>query len=455
MKNRRFSRKLITIIAVVALLASFFAINVAADETLIPSSGYAAVGVVDAEAHEAEVLLGTGEQGTVVFTGEAPAAGAVYGYTRDAQNVYTFTVPTANHGNSNQLADVGWAFWSEKNGWLWNANTQIYYPSTNPIFFRFGDNQWAVTTIYNFEGAGGASHMYGYALDVTEQDGSFYPGAFVFGGLGADGNIDKSGFDVMVPSLSGNSNLSTFTTELHEILLESGYAAIGVVDSANSLVEILKDTGEQGYVSFTGTAPVTGGVYRYSRHEGDVYTFAEPNANHGNSKVHDASGAGWYMGMNEAYGGYMWDAAPNLYWPTETTPVFLRSDANTWMVTTKDCFTTNVFVYAYQLDVSVRDATNAYYNTSAIVLGGLNADGTIGTLGFDQLKLPATSHDLSALTTPLHAVAQPDPSDPTPSDPAPIEPPPTTADHSAVASAIAVMLFAAAAVCLIVKKKHS
>ena len=72
MKNRRIT-KIIAIIAVVAMLASFFAISATADETTIPASGYAAIGVVDAGANKAEVLLGTGEQGTVFYNGNANA----------------------------------------------------------------------------------------------------------------------------------------------------------------------------------------------------------------------------------------------------------------------------------------------------------------------------------------------------------------------------------------------
>ena len=58
MKNRRLT-KIIAIIGVVAMLASFFAINATADETTIAASGYAAIGIVDAGANKAEVLLGT------------------------------------------------------------------------------------------------------------------------------------------------------------------------------------------------------------------------------------------------------------------------------------------------------------------------------------------------------------------------------------------------------------
>lgn len=421
MKNRKVSRKLIAIFAVVAMLSTFLAIHVAADEVNAPASGYAAVGIVDAEAHKAEVLLGTGEQGTVRFTGDAPAAGAVYSYTRSALNVYTFTVPNANHGYSNQLADAGWPFWSEKSGWIWNANIQYYYPGTNPIFFRFGENQWAITTLGNFEGAGGASHMFGYALDAVDNGGNFYPGAFVFGGYGEGGVIDNTGFNVMVPSLTATNNLSAFTNDLHEVPLEAGYAAIGAIDSENSLVEILKGTGEQGYVSFTGTAPVTGGVYRYARNEDNVYTFTEPTANHGNSKVHDASAAAWQMWMSEDYGCYMWDGALNHYWPTSTTPVFVRTGSDAWIITTSACFTNGASVMAYQLDTVARGGTN-YFDVGAVVFGGLNADGTIDTTGFDQLKLPETTADLSALTTALHPVDPPEKDPDQDPDPVPSEP---------------------------------
>ena len=425
MKNRAISRKLVAILTTVALLAAFFAIGAVAAETA-PATGYAAVGIVDAEAHKAEVLLGTGEQGTVVFEGEAPAPGAVYSYTRSGINVYTFTTPSANHGNSNQLGDIGWVFYSEKQGWLWDGAPNHYYPNNAPIFFRYGNGQWAVTTIFQFEGAGGAAGMNGYALDTAvNAGGGFTVGAFVFGGWVGDGSIDTTGFDVMVPSLSASAkNLNAFTQDLHEILLESGYAAVGYVDTANSQVEILKDNGEQGYVTYTGTAPVTGGVYRYGRQEGDVYTFTEPVANHGNSSLTDASKAAWMMWMSTDYEGYMWDASPNHYWPTATTPIFLRTSLTNWMVTTEACFTMNTQVAAYQLDVSPQSPGSTYYNTSAIVFGGLNANGTIDTTGFDALNLPQTSHDLSALTEPLHPVAEtPDPTDPPvdPTDP-PVDP---------------------------------
>ncbi len=445
MKNRTISRKLIAILTTVALLAAFFAIGAVAAETNAPAKGYAAVGVVDAEAHKAEVLLGTGEQGTVVFEGEAPTPGAVYSYSRSGINVYTFTTPSANHGNSNQLGDMGWVFYSDKQGWLWDGMINFYYPDVKPIFFRYGNGQWAVTTIFQFEGAVGAAGMNGYALDTaTNPGGGYTVGAFVFGGWVGDGSIDVTGFDVMVPSLSASAkNLGAFTQDLHEILLESGYAAVGYVDTANSLVEILKDNGEQGYVTYTGTAPVTGGVYRYGRQEGNVYTFTEPVANHGNSSLTDASKPAWYMGMSTDFEGYMWDSAPNHYWPTATTPIFLRTSLTDWMVTTEACFAMNVSVYTYQLDVTPQAPGSTYYDTQAIVFGGLNADGTIDTTGFDALTLPQTSRDLSALTNPLHPV------DDTPGD---IEPAPT-GDASGIVSAVVAMLFAAGAVCLIAKKK--
>ncbi|MBQ8579298.1 MAG: LPXTG cell wall anchor domain-containing protein [Oscillospiraceae bacterium] len=429
MKNCRISRKLIAILITLALLAAVAAIGAMAAETA-PATGYAAVGIVDAEAHKAEVLLGTGEQGTVYFNGNAPASGAVYSYTRDANNLYTFATPNANNGNSNQLADTGWNYWHTPNGWMWNALGQIFFPNSSPIFIRFGNDGWALGAISSFVETNGAGWIYGYMLDAFQTDAAnnyWAVGAIVLGGYN-NGSIDTTGFDTSFPSITATNSLAAFTTSLHAnvntdaIAVESGYAAVGYVDTANSQVEILKDNGEQGYVTYIGTAPVTGGVYRYGRNAKNAYTFTEPVANHGNSSLTDASKPFWWMWMNTEYDGYMWDSSPNHYWPTATTPIFLRTSLTNWMVTTEACFTANTQVAAYQLDVSIQAGSSSYYDTQAIVFGGLNADGTIDTTGFDALNLPQTSHDLGALTQPLHPVSV-DPTDPPvdPTDP-PVDP---------------------------------
>ncbi|MBE6974970.1 MAG: hypothetical protein E7436_05725 [Ruminococcaceae bacterium] len=391
--------KFITVMLILAMLVSVIAVSATADETTIPASGYAAIGIVDAEAHKAEVLLGTGEQGTVYFNGAAPASGAVYSYTRDANNLYTFTTPSANHGYNNQLGDIGWNLYYTPDGWLWPGNGEIFFPDGNPIFVRFGNDGWALTTIFDFVQNNGAVWVYAYLLDVTVRDANanyWNAAAIVVGGYN-NGTIDTSNYDVTFKNLTATNSLAAFTTSLHAnvntdaMILETGYAAIGAVDAANSYVEILKGTGEQGFVIYEGTAPTTGGVYRYSRNASNVYTFELPVANHGNSNTADASAGAWPTWMSAEYGGYMWDGALNHYWPSASTPFFVHTSANTWVVTDLSCLVTDngaTYRMTYQLDVTVRDASVNYYNTAAVVFGGLNADGSVDTTGIDSLNLP-------------------------------------------------------------------
>ena len=428
-KNTTF--KFITVMLIFAMLISVVAVSATADETNIPASGYAAVGIVDTEAHKAEVLLGTGEQGTVYFNGNAPATGAVYSYTRDANNLYTFTAERGNHGNSDQLAaGQAWNLFYTPNGWMWNGLGQTIFPNASPMFIRYGNDNWTLSALGNFVETNGSGWIFGYTLDEvqTDADKNYWAvGAIVLGGYN-NGSIDTTGFDTCLPSVTATNNLSAFTTSLHanvntdSIILETGYAAIGAVDAANSYVEILKGTGEQGFVIYEGTAPVTGGVYRYSRNASNVYTFEAPVANHGYSSLTDPSMALWQMWMTADWGGVMWDSALNHYWPTDSTPVFLRTSLTDWTVTDKSCFVTGTQVYGYQLDVSVRDAANAYYNTSAIVLGGMNSDGTFDATGLNALNVSAPAHDLSALTNPLHALPTPPATEPEATEPEATEP---------------------------------
>ena len=429
-KNTTF--KFITVMLIFAMLISVVAVSATADETNIPASGYAAVGIVDAEAHKAEVLLGTGEQGTVYFNGNAPASGAVYSYTRDANNLYTFTAERGNSGNSDQLGDTGWNLFYTPNGWMWNGLGQIIFPNASPIFIRYGNDNWALSSLGNFVETNGAGWIFGYTLDEVQTDAVnnyWAVGAIVLGGYN-NGTIDTTGFDTCFPSITATNSLATFTTSLHAnvntdaIILETGYAAIGAVDAANSYVEILKGTGEQGFVIYEGTAPVAGGVYRYSRNVNNVYSFELPVANHGNSSTIDASAAAWPTWMSADFGGYMWDGAYNHYWPSASTPFFVHTAANTWTLADVTCLVTNTNTYrmTYQLDVTVRDAANHYYNTAAVVFGGLNADGSVDATGIDALNLPATSHDLSALTNPLHELPTPPATEPPATEPPATEP---------------------------------
>lgn len=188
----------------------------------------------------------------------------------------------------------------------------------------------------------------------------------------------------------------------------SGYAAIGIVDADAHKAEVLLGTGEQGTVFYNGDAPTTGGVYRYTRDENNLYTFYTPDANFGNSSLTDASKGCW--GSYTSGNGYMWNwnGAENLFFWSVNSPVFLRTSMTEWMVGTNACFVEGVMVASYYLDITENATGHPHYNVSAFVFGGLNADGTIDTVGFDSLKLPETKHDMSSFTTPLHPVAEPE-----------------------------------------------
>ncbi len=149
---KRASKLLSVLLAVAILLVTFLSVSVPAyAETA--DTGYAAVGLVDATACKAEVLLGTGEQGWVKFTGTAPTAGAVYKFSRDDANVYTFSELKAGpNADIDQLTDAGInvQFGGAPHDevyqpYMWDGNTILYgYFDDTPVFIRFSATEWSV-----------------------------------------------------------------------------------------------------------------------------------------------------------------------------------------------------------------------------------------------------------------------------------------------------------------------
>ena len=405
MKSHSLTTKLIAILAVVALLAGYFVMGVVADDqTAIPASGYAAIGIVDETAHKAEILLADGTQGSVYFSGSAPKSNVLYRYTRDANNLYTFTgmVDTMN-GNADPALHYGNAMWFEPNGWFWTATLVHYYPYSNPIFVRYGDGKWSIKTLNEFTAPGGAACAYTFVFDVDSSSGMNVPAVTLLGGMAADGSIDTAGIETLLGSLNAEYDLSAFTTDLHanvnldNVVVETGYAAVGLVDAANNRAEILKADGTQGYVTYAGTAPATGAVYQYDRNTKNVYNFTLPSANHGNSNQLDATTA-WGIGYNP--NGWMWDAMINYYYPGNN-PIFVRFGGDQWAVTKLSAFGNDVSAMSYLLAATANPGGG--YIPGAVVVGTLNADGTVDTSGYATL-IPgvSASANLSALTTPLH-----------------------------------------------------
>ncbi len=399
------------------------------------ATGYAAVGKVDAAESKAEVLLGTGEQGWVKFAGTAPTAGAVYKYTRDGENIYTFTTLKGNPGEiSDQLADGGWniQFGGAVDNlayppYMWDASSNLYLLSqSTPVFIRYSETSWRLTdwsigsTVTNNDGSCTA-----YFLNMVSPSRNatftYDVGAVVIG--------QYSGGAITEPNLSGmgspvaDKDLNEFTAPLHDYepdtptpepppetpaIVATGYAAVGFVDTAASKAEVLLGTGQQGWVTYTGTAPTAGAVYKYSCDDGNVYTFTELKAGmaaNGN-QLTDA-------GMNVQFGGapdnadyppYMWDGAATLYGLTEATPVFVRHSATEWGLMDwsigGSVVANDGSITVYVLDVTSPGAKYTC-DVGAVVIGQC-ADGAVSAPALADIGSPVAEFHLGALSAPLH-----------------------------------------------------
>ena len=404
MKTTSLSKRFLAMLTVIAMLASFFAMSAfAVEDSSIPASGYAAVGIVDKESHKAEILLADGTQGTVYYNGADPIANGFYTYTRDGNNLYTFTDPVdVNNGNQNANQHYGTLMWYHSSGWFWTSNYDHFYPYSNPMFVRYGDNKWSIKSI-NETINPGAMYVFTYVLGVDSSSGQNIPAVTLMGGMTGNGTIDTTGFETVLGSLEAEYDLSAFTTALHAdvnldaIILETGYAAIGYVDTASHKVEILKADGTQGSVYYTGEAPRTDAVYRYSRGAGNLYTFTNVL---GNSGYSDQLATGWnyYYTPN----GWMWAGNGPIYFPN-SSPIFVRYGNGGWALSSLSSFAdAGTWVYGYMLDEYQTDAANNYWAVGAIVIGGYT-NGTVDTTNFDVcLPNVSATNSLSSFTTDLH-----------------------------------------------------
>ena len=222
MKKDSLIKQVLFAILVFAMIISMLRTNVSADSAFIPASGYAAIGVVNASVKKAEVLLGTGEQGTVSYNGITPKTGAVYAYTRDKDNFYTFTELKANIDNCDQLTTSGRPFYWTNQGWVWDPSGNIYFPYNEPMFVRFGNNQWAITTIYktNLNPNNKTISMYMLGATDTDTPQRYYVGAIVVGALKNDGTVDRTNYDIACPDLQATNDLGTFSDNIENPISE-------------------------------------------------------------------------------------------------------------------------------------------------------------------------------------------------------------------------------------------
>ena len=361
---------------------------------------------------------------------------------------------------------------------MWDGALNHYWPtSTTPVFARKSATTWVLTTSACFTTD---VNVMAYQLDAVRRGDSNYfdVGAIVFGGLKSDGTIDTTGFDQLkLPETS--VDLSALTTALHPAaeepdpseppedptedptessependgkytasgrVVESGYAAVGIVDSENSKAEVLLGNGKHGTVYFAGEAPKSGAVYGYKRHSNNIFIFTEKAGNFGNSDQL-AAGQAWNLWFEPM--GWAWDAnQPNDIFHVPTpTPIFLRYGGNKWALTTIEKVNqTNgaSWAYGYALDTEHQpdlDAQNNLknFNTGALVMGNLTADGTIDTTGFSELFGSAGANvDLSRFTSDLYS------------------PSAQTGDASPLAAAVIGLLFSAGTIGFVVTKRKS
>lgn len=105
--------------------------------TDIGTSGYCAVGVVDASAKTAKVVGQNGAVASVSYTGDDPAAGGLYGFSKSGDK-YKFTEVTFINGSG--LKDAAWQFRVLDNTGA-GAPDQIYtFDGSNERLYDFTDN---------------------------------------------------------------------------------------------------------------------------------------------------------------------------------------------------------------------------------------------------------------------------------------------------------------------------
>jgi LPXTG-motif cell wall-anchored protein len=111
------------------------------------------------------------------------------------------------------------------------ADMDTHTTDFRPIFLRFGDNKWVLTTIDKVIAADGAAYVMGYALDAVSVGdignglNNHTTGALVLGNMNADGTIDTTGFDVVFGLTAGDIDLGSFGADLYTPSAKTGDAS--------------------------------------------------------------------------------------------------------------------------------------------------------------------------------------------------------------------------------------
>lgn len=353
LKKRAFSASLAILAVLTMVTVLFGALSVGA-QAPYANSGFAAVGAVDTENKTATVLFTDGATATVGYTGTAPAAGAVHAYTRSGAK-FTFTLPTLNWGESDQLGNKTDASYGDGRGWAiypynWgfveafhqgDGQINYYYDWAGPVpvFIRYSATSWRVLNITSesmAHMAGGGLGTTGYFASYQHENGNYYCNLMVIGDndgatiVPATADTTKA-FDPEGNGwAAGDKDLSGAVPAVTAV----GYAAVGKVDTEGTKAQVLLDNGSDGTVAYKGTAPTTGAIHYYEQYGDGTYAFTLLKANHGNSDQLAASSA-WGMGV-AIWGGF-WDTAMNIYRPVATMPLFIRYSATDWRVQAYTC----------------------------------------------------------------------------------------------------------------------
>ena len=360
-------KKLISLVTSVALVLSVVAVGL----TVAPlkasaavTTGYAAVGEVNALITKAAVLLGNGVRADVTYTGTEPVPGAVYNYSEE-DGVYTFTTVATNWDAHEQLTTDSIGITAYNWGGFGDAYNHIFtvLPGA-PIFIRYSATSWRLVDRDGLTLENGATTL-GYFATPTAGDSRpdlpyemlFHTEMLVVGGY------DETDSVIVAPTAAqtltfdkdrtaeaggwawGNATLTVAPDSV-------GYAAVGEVDIGTKKAAVLLATGEVKNVDFYGTAPVAGAVYAYREYAGK-YEFSLPTSsgsgfNWGNSNqlsntmkadgvtpVIPGVGGPWKIELN-GYGYFQPDSPANnsMYALSVGAPVFVRVTENRWKVYT-------------------------------------------------------------------------------------------------------------------------
>lgn len=322
-------------------------------------NGYVAVGEVDTEARKVAVLFGDGTVSVVKYTGTAPLPGAVYGYTVNETDEYTFSLLNLNWSLSHQLSDTldstgesESVFPGEWGLTLWNwggfgdytwSSTLFRFTENASIYVRYSETNWRVFKYTSglFPEDIEGTVVSGYFQNPT-YDGNHWVDLFVIGAY-------EDGVGIKPPTHTAGSSFNTalyaeYNVGDKDVVISAsepdpdpttvpdpdptmtvtptptltpgaasgdyysgpidGYCAVGEVDEANNKVAALLDNGETATVKYTGKAPEAGAVYGYKVDNG-IYKFALPLLNWENS--HQLSNILKSDGKTTADNGGAWD----------------------------------------------------------------------------------------------------------------------------------------------------